>query len=423
MHVMAQDREFNYKLTTTKIAAAKPKEKPHHLTDGGGLFLEFLPSGARVWRYSYMHGGKRRKVTIGPYPAIGIPEARDKHGEYRKVLVGGADPARKKQQAKEDAAATAARADDFESFARRWVGETLQHRGEHTRKLTVGWLERDVFPRIGALPVGDVRPADVLAIVESLRDKPTTANRVQAILQQIFNYGIRKLLLASNPAIAIRGVVERPRVKHFRPLSAKEVPVFLNALDSCGAHEATKLAVKLCMLAVVRKANVTMARWEHFDLEAREWTIPGRGAGGDGLMKMEHPHRVYLSHQALEVVKQARALSEGSQWLFPSIYKGGQPMGEQTINHLFARLYALGVATDFKPHGLRATASTMMNEAGHIRGDVVEKVLAHHQGGVRGIYNVAEYARERVEALQWYADHLDKLRKGADVIPLAPRVA
>lgn len=96
-------------------------------------------------------------------------------------------------------------------------------------------------------------------------------------------------------------------------------------------------------------------------------------------------------------------------------------MGEQTINHLFKRLYAMGLADDFKPHGLRSTASTMMNEAGHIRGDVVEKVLAHEQQGVRGAYNVAEYAKERAEALQWYADHLDKLRKGADVIPLQAR--
>lgn len=249
---MAQNREFNYTLTTTKVAAAKPREKPYPLTDGGGLFLEVLPTGAKTWRYSYLFGGKRRKVTIGPYPAISIPEARDKHAELRKVLVNGADPARKKQQDKAEAAAVAARADDFESFARVWVKETLFHRSEHTRKLTVGWLERDVFPRIGALPLGDVRPADVLAIVESLREVPSTANRVRAILQQIFNYGIRKLLLTANPAIAVRGTVVQPPVKHYRPLTPQEVPVFLNALDACGAHPGTKLAVKLAMLAVVQ---------------------------------------------------------------------------------------------------------------------------------------------------------------------------
>ena len=418
---MAQDREFNYKLTTIRIKGAKPREKPFPLTDGGGLFLEVLPTGAKTWRYSYLFGGKRRKVTIGPYPVISISEARDKHAELRRVLVSGADPARKKQQDKAAAAAVAARADGFETFARRWVAETLAHRSEHTRKLTVGWLERDVFPRIGALPLGAVQPADVLTIVESLREKPSTANRVRAILQQIFNYGIRKLLLTTNPAIAVRGTVTQPDAKHYRPLSPHEVPVFFSALETCGAHVSTKLATRLLVLTAVRKANVAWARWEHFDLEAGEWTIPGRGAGGDGLMKMPRAHRVYLSRQALEVVREARALSEGSPWLFPSIFKGGQSMGEATINHLFKRLYALGLAEDFKPHGLRATASTLMNEAGHIRGDVVEKILAHDQGGVRGIYNVAEYAKERAEAMQWYADHLDKLRRGADVIPLQAR--
>ena len=423
-HVMAaQDREFNYTLTTAKISAAKPREKPYPLSDGGGLFLEVLPTGAKIWRYSYRFDGKRSKVTIGPYPAIEIKDARDKHAEHRRVLVGGADPGRVKRNDKAESKAKAARTDTFEVFARLWIKETLFHRSEHTRKLTVGWLERDVFPRIGALPLGDVRPADVLAIVEGLRDVPTTANRVLAIMAQIFNYGIRKLLLTSNPTVAVRGAVVAPAVEHYRPLSPKEVPGFLNALDDCGAHLGTKLAVKLCMLAVVRKANVTMARWEHFDLEAREWTIPGRGAGGDGLMKMKRPHRVYLSKQAVDVVKQAREISGGSPWLFPSIYKASQPMGEQTINHMFGRLYTMGLAPDFKPHGLRSTASTLLNESGLFRGDVVERILAHEQGGVRGIYNVAEYATERAEALQWYADHLDKLRKGADVIPLPQRAA
>jgi integrase len=418
-----QDREFNYTLTTSKISAAKPKLKPYPLSDGGGLFLEVLPTGAKIWRYSYRFEGKRSKVTLGPYPAIEIKEARDKHAEFRRVLVGGADPGRVKRNDKADAKAKAARTDTFEVFARVWIKETLFHRSEHTRKLTVGWLERDVFPKIGGLPLGDVRPADVLAIVESLRGIPTTANRVLAIMSAVFNYGIRKLLLTSNPTLALRGSVVVPAVEHYRPLSNKEIPGFLRALDECGAHQSTKLAVKLCMLTAVRKANVTMARWEHFDLEAREWTIPGRGAGGDGLMKMKRHHRVYLSRQALEVLMQAREISGDSQWVFPSIYKPSQPMGEATINHLFGRLYAMGVAPDFKPHGLRATASTMMNESGLIRGDVVERVLAHEQGGVRGIYNVAEYAKERAEALQWYADHLDKLCKGADVIPLLQKAA
>ena len=418
-----REREFNYVLTTSKVVAAKPREKPYPLADGGGLYLEVLPTGAKVWRYSYRLNGRRSKVTIGPYPAVGIQDARAKHAGHRKTLVAGRDPGRAKQEEKAAAKMAAERTDTFEAFARVWVTETLFHRSEQTRKLTIGWLERDVFPMIGAMPLEEVRPADVLAIVESLRAIPTTAERVRGIIQQVFNYGIRKLLLVSNPAAPLRGVVVAPPVSSYRPLAPKEVPGFLNALDDCGAHLSTKLAVKLLVLTAVRKANVTMARWEHFDMAAREWTIPGRGAGGDGSMKMHAPHRVYLSRQALEIVCQARALSEGSPWLFPSIFKGGQPMGEQTINHLFARLYSMGVAPDFKPHGLRATASTMMNEAGHIRGDVVEKVLAHEQGGVRGTYNVAEYAKERAEALQWYADRLDKLRQGAEVIPMPQRTA
>lgn len=416
-----QDREFKTRLSTLAIKSAKPRDKPYPLSDGGGLFLEVLPTGAKVWRYSYRFEGRRSKVTIGPFPEIGLAQARELHLAQRKILVAGADPARVKRNDKAARTAKAARADTFEAFTRLWIKETLFHRGEHGRKQTVAWLERDVFPKIGALQLGDVQPADVLAIVEGLRDTPTTANRVRAILGQIFNYGIRKLLLTANPAQAVRGAVVAPEVEHYRPLTPKEVPGFIRALDECGAHQATKLAVKLAMLTVVRKANVTMARWEHFNLEAREWTIPGRGAGGDGLMKMKREHCVYLSRQAVDVVLKARELSGDSPWLFPSIYKASQPMGEQTINHLFTRLYAMGVAEDFKPHGLRSTASTMMNESGLVRYDVVNKIMAHKEPGVRGVYNRAEYAKERAEALQWYADHLDRICKGADVIELPQR--
>ena len=202
-----QDREFNSKLSTLKIESAKPRDKAYPLSDGGGLFLEVLPSGAKVWRYSYRIDGRRSKVTIGPYPEISLKAARQQHLGHRKILVGGADPARVKRNDKSEAKAKAARTDTFEAFARVWIKETLFHRSEHTRKQTVAWLERDVFPKIGALPLGDVRPADVLAIVENLRAFPTTARRVQSIMEAVFNYGVRKLLLTANPAVAMRGAV------------------------------------------------------------------------------------------------------------------------------------------------------------------------------------------------------------------------
>lgn len=411
-------REFNYTLTNAKIIGAKPRDKAYPLADGGGLFVEVLPSGSKVWRYSYRAGGKRTKVTIGPYPAIGIAAARDAHADYRRQLLAGADPALQKQRAKAEAVAKAARDDTFRAFAQVWVKDTLFYRSEAYRKQTIGMLDRHAYPIIGNLSLGSILPADVLAVVEAARDTPTTAVRLREIVEHVFNHAIRKLLVTSNPAVAVKGVVKRPEVEHYRPLQPTEIGPFLRAVEVCGAHISTKLAVKLLVLTVVRKANIAMARKEHFDLDAGEWSIPGRGEGGDGLMKMKRSHRVHLSRQALALVQQAWALSGESPWLFPSIFKGGQPMGECTINHLFKRLYALGVADDFKPHGLRATASTILNESALFRSDVIERILAHDKGDVRSIYNVAEYAAERREALQWYADHLDeRMREGVIVAP------
>ena len=421
---MAQSpRAVNYNLKDKAIQAAKPKSKPYPLTDGGGLYVEVLPSGSKVWRYSYGFNGKRTKVTIGQYPTIGIKAARNTHEAMRATLAGGVDPARQKQIDKIERVAQARQVETFESFARVWFTEKMAKATDRTRRQNLAWMVNDVFPAIGSIPLGGVLPSDVLKLLEGMRNTPTKANNIRAILERIYQYAAQKLLVTNNPATPMKGLIDKPSATHYVPLKPSEVHGFVEAVRTCGAHQGTRLAVEFLLLTAVRKDNVCKARWAHFNLEAKTWTIPGRTVGANGFMKMPRPHTVYLSKQAMELLKKAKYLSDKSEWVFPSVHKLSMPMTEQAINHLFTRLRAAGEAPlDFKPHGLRSTASTILNNNKLLIGidaDVVEAVLAHVDiSSVRGGYNHAEYSNPVEYALQWYADHIDKLIAGADVIQL-----
>ena len=412
-------RAINYTLTDKKIQAQRPREKAHPVADAGGLYVEVLPSGSKVWRYSYRIGGKRTKVTIGTYPIVGIKAARDLHEEMRVQLSKGNDPARRKQLDKIERTAKTAQGNTFKDFAGVWLIEKMSGVTQRSRNQAIRWLEGDVFPAIGAMSLGGVQPADVRNLLERMRNTPTKATAVQSIIERIYKYAAQKLLVTYNPATSMKGLVDKPAAKHYPHLVPKEIKPFMVAVRNCGAHAATRLAVEFLMLTVVRKDNVCKARWEHIDLTARTWTIPGLTKGGNGYMKAPRPHTVHLSKQAMALLENAQILSGNSQWVFPAVTNTTKPMVDVAINHLFSRLREIGeVPADFVPHGLRGTASTMMNEHG-IAPDVVEAILAHKEkNATRGSYNHATYTKAVIDALQWYADAIDKIVSEANVIPL-----
>lgn len=410
-------RAVNYTLTDKKINATKPRDKPFPLADGGGLYLEILVSGSKVWRYSFGFDGKRTKATIGPYPLITIKEARDKHEELRKQLLDGINPARQKQIDKIEAAAAVEQAQTFKDFAQTWLTEQQTTITQRSLKQTTNWLTNDIYPAFGALPLGKVHAADVRDLLETMRNTPVKASGVRSIVERIYKYAAMKLLVTYNPATPMKGLIKVPKATHYRPLSVAEIGPFVESVRTCNAHIGTRIAVEFLMLTAVRKDNACKARWEHIDLKARTWTIPGRTVGGNGFMKMPEPHTVYLSDQVVGLLERARELSASSEWVFPSVFSRSKPMAECSINHLLSRLKDAGSCpADFAPHGLRSTFSTLANEAGILL-DVVEVCMAHQErNAVRAAYNRAKYAPQCREALQWYANRIDQIVKGADVI-------
>lgn len=412
--IVPQKRHVNYTLKPAKIDNAKPRDRAYPLTDGGGLYIEVMPGGSKVWRFKYHRDGKREKVTLGQYPALGIMEARDRHEELREQLQKGESPARLKQRDKVERRAAEARSVSFRAFAQRWITETLFYRSEGYRAQITRWLDDYVYPEIGDKLLPEVLPADVLAIIERRVATPTTAERIRVIVQQVFNYAIRKLLVTTNPAQPLRGSITRAPVQHHRHLSEPELGAFWRAIGEQGAHATTIAATRLLLLTMSRKTELLRARWSEIDLDAATFDVPKER------MKMKRPHRVYLSRQAVEILRSIKALTgplEGRDaYVFPSIFKRSVPMGDATLNHFFKRV-DFGVP-EFSPHGTRGTAATLLREHGFGR-DVVELLLAHaEKDATVAAYSHQELAKERRAALQFLADRIDTLAAGAQVIPL-----
>ncbi len=406
---MTQKRHVNYSLKPAAIDNAKPRDKAYTLTDGGGLYVEVMPGGSKVWRYKYHRDGKREKVTIGPYPSFSIAQARNKHEELREQLHKGDSPARVKQDQAEERRQAAASIVTFKEYAQRWVAATLFHRSAGYRAQTVGWLDAYVHPVIGNMRLDQVRTSDITRIVAARANTGSTATRILEIVRRIFAYAIKKQHATTNPA----EFVDRPacpKPVHHRHLSEKELGAFWRKLDLQGAHVTTIAASKLLLLTMTRKGELLRSKWPEFDLDAAKWDIPAER------MKMGKPHRVYLSRQAVEILREVHKLTGHGEYVFPSIFKGSVPMGEVTLNHFFKRI-DFGVP-EFSPHGTRGTAATLLREHGFER-DVVELLLAHgEKNATVAAYSHMELAPERKRALQYLADYTEKLAAGGEVVPL-----
>lgn len=401
-------RAINYKLKSSQLAAAKPRDKNYLLLDGGGLYVEVLTTGTKIWRYIYSFEGRRPKLTIGPFPEISIAQARDVHALMRAKVAQGIDPVeerRRDEQARQD---QVRRGVAFRDFAAVWVKETLFYRSTAYRAQVVRFLESYINPHIGDKALADVKAADVLKVMEGCRATPVTADRCRVIVQQVYNYAIRKLMVESNPAVAVRGAIVVPPKKHHVHLREPQLAAFWRELDKqAGASIVTVLAAKLLAYTMLRKSELRLGRWSEVSLDAAIWDVPAER------MKMRRPHRVYLPRQAVDLLRQLHKMTGHGAYLFPMRYRGGEgrPMGDVTLNHMFGRL-DFGVP-DFAPHGLRGTAATLLKENGFSR-DVIELLLAHQERSqVVAAYTHAELADERRQALQWYADRIDAITLGS----------
>lgn len=402
-------------LTDVAIRNAKPRDKPYKVGDTLGLFLLVQPSGGKLWRVKYRIDGKEKKLAIGIYPQVGLAEARRRRDAARELVAAGKDPGREKQREKVRSRIQAettfdAIAAEFCQKRRRdgqkaWAASTAA-RSEYLLSLLKG--------SIGKLPITDIEPADVLIAVRKIERKGQleSARRTLQLAGAVFRYAVATARLASDPTRDLRGALTAPTVTHYGAIiDPARVGELLRAIDGYEGQPITKLAMQLAPHVFVRPGELRHAEWNEFDFEGALWTIPA------GKTKMRKDHLVPLSRQSIAILEDLRALTGPDGYVFPSIRSPKRPMSDNTIN---AGLRRLGYSTDeMTAHGFRAMASTLLNESGKWHPDAIERALAHGDSDrIRAAYHRGAHWKERVAMAQWWSDHLDQLRKGADVVPI-----
>ncbi|QDL39339.1 tyrosine-type recombinase/integrase [Rhodoferax sediminis] len=380
--------------------------------DGQGLYLHVKPAG-KYWRMSYRFMRKQKTLALGVYPAVSLAKARQRRDKAREQLADGIDPANAKREEKQAQADAAAHT--FEAVARVWLTKTVSKRAEVTQSRITTLLEKDVFPFIGKMPISTIKARDVLdKAVRKIeaRGSVDTAHRAKQICGQIFRYAVAVGLAERDVTTDLRGALAAIPESHFAAITEpKQAGELMRSIFDYTGHPSTVAALKLTPLVFVRPGELRTAEWAELDLEAAEWRIPGRK------MKMKNDHIVPLSTQAVEILRSVQPMTGHGRYVFPSLRTGERPMSENTIN---AALRGMGYSKEVhSAHGFRAMARTIMDEVLGERVDLIEHQLAHAVKDPNGrAYNRTAHLPARRKMMQKWADYLDKLRIGADVIPL-----
>ena len=411
-------------LSNATIKAIKNNDPRRRLSDGDGLYLRlFVNGGSHAWRFDYTFDGRRNTLSLGTYPTTTLSAARQKAEEARRVVDRGVDPSQLRKAARAKIverreAATRAEAglppvDSFEAVAREWYEKNAPNwAATHSEKI-IRRLERDVFPWIGKKPVASIRPADLLELLRRVESRGAieTTHRVQQNCGQVFRYAVATARAESDPSRDLRGALTPWKPEHYATLTdPREVGRLLRDIESYEGSFATKCAMKLAPMLFVRPGELRRAEWSEIDLDKAEWRIPA------AKMKGRVMHIVPLAKQAVRILAELKPLTDRSAWVFPGVRTNGEPMSDNTVN---AALRRLGYdRTTLTAHGFRGMASTMLHEQGWAS-DVIERQLSHaERNSVKAAYNHAEHLPARRKMMQAWADYLDKLRKGADVVPM-----
>ncbi|MDQ2779199.1 MAG: tyrosine-type recombinase/integrase [Pseudomonadota bacterium] len=393
-------------LTDTAIKALKPKDARYTKTDERGLVLEMFPTGGMLWHYRYRLNGKQERVTLGRYPALSLKLARAERDKRETLVALGQSPAAQKRLAKVAAADATTVAEFGERFFREIVAKDRQDISIPRR-----YFDKSIVPAIGAKPVREVSTEDVRAIIWRKKDEgfDAAAGEIRGVLKRLFDYALTAGLATVNPVLALPMRHVHKAKSRERALSPEEVRLFLRAAFESNIRRQFKIGLHLILLTLVRKSELLLARWEHVDFEQAEWHVPAEHS------KTGKPHIVFLSQQSVALFKELQALAGGSGLVMPGRGSLTKPFAHNAINSALKVALRGQDIPAFTVHDLRRTASTLLHENGWAS-DVVEKALNHTIGGVRGVYNRAEYATQRQEMLQFWADYIEQLMGSGQVI-------
>lgn len=385
-------------LSDIAIRNLKTPDKPRKVSDKDGLYLYLTPSGSKIWRWDYRYQGMRYTRTYGKWPRVGLARARELRREEGELLERGIDPR---------AGRSARGGDTFKEVAERWLATQEPRWGDRTRGRNRSRIETYLYPELGSRPIAGIEPPDLLMVLRKIESQGLgeTVKRVRAYAGKVFRFAIAEGLVQRDPSQDIVDALSpTPPNRNRAALEASELPKFFEQYGEAVLEDSTRAAIDLTILTACRTNEVRFAwsdEFEGMDGDEPLWRIPA------DRMKMSRPHLVPLSRQAVAVVK--TRLREGSRH---QIFAADTRSGVISENRMLYALYRTGYRGRATMHGFRGTFSTIANEHEWNR-DWIEMCLAHVQGGVRGVYNSAQYLKGRRQLLQWWADYLDEARENA----------
>lgn len=400
-------------LSDAAIRAAKPKQDGRlTLSDGGGLQLWVTSAGSKLWNLAYRFEGKQTRMALGAWPAVSLKDARKRREDAKALLAKGIDPSDQKKLDKVQAELE--RNNTFDSIADELI-EKKRREGKSEKTIyKIKWALGLARETIGARPIRLIEAPEVLAVLKTIEDRGhyETAIRLRALIGQVFRFGVATGQCTNDPTFALRGALTTPTTKH-RPAIIEPMAFggLLRAIDGYSGDDTTRIALKLLALTFVRPGELRNAEWAEFDLDAAVWSIPA------GRKKMRRPHRVPLAPQAVNLLRKLHIQTGHRRLLFPGLRSVERPMSENTLNGALRRL---GFKQDeMTAHGFRAAASSMLNENRLWSSDAIERQLAHvDPDEVRRAYARADFWSERIDMMKWWANHIEGLCQGADVVPL-----
>jgi integrase len=383
-------------LTDAHCRNAKPRDKLYRLNDHRGLYLEVKPSGVKAWRYRYTLNGKASMYALGDYPEVTLSQARERCEAARKLVKQGISPALQRQHDRVRQASEAK--NTFEVVAKEWL-QTKDWK-DVTKDRRLDMLSRVVFPSIGKLPVRDVTPAHVLAILQLTvkRGAPSVAAEARRTMSAVFEFAVATLRADTDPVWPVRKAIPANKTQHKMALTVEQIGKLLLDFDNHRCTFQVNYCMQLMWWTLVRPSEAAEAEWSEFDLATATWSIPARR------MKAKKTHTVPLPDQAVEMLRGLHMLTGSRKHLFPGRDNRNESM---SVASLRQALKVLGWSGVYSPHATRTTGSTRLNEMGY-RPDAIEAQLAHaDQNNVRRAYNHATYFDERRAMMQDWADHLE----------------
>lgn len=388
------------KFTHKKIASLTAKKGRYHITEGNGFCLRVSPAETKTWFYRYKHNGKEKWLTLGHFPAMGVAEARNLFNELWNKRQNGENPEEYLKQEPESQTDTT-----VEQLVTEWYSGYIEKHRAHPQQIKQ-IIDADIIPLLGDKKLAKLKTKEITLALDKIvnRGSPIHANKVLAALKQAFNYGESRGDMLSNPAANIRardiGGLEKARERY---LTQEEIKELWHFLDSDKNHISVQIknSLKIILLTGVRGGELRVAKWSEFDFDKSLWTIPAVNTKTGTILRVHLTP--FMKTLLLELKK-----NNSSEYVISGL-NGLYCLSDKAIPKAVNRIQERLNIPQWTPHDLRRTFATQLGETLNIDPVVIEKCLGHKMPKIMATYNKNEMLLQRKEALEKWADFVDKL--------------